>query len=498
MTTSATIPDDLELLLRLDRSARRSLQRQLLEQLRQAILQGQLAPGRRLPATRPLAQALGIARNVVVGVYDELAVEGYLTTQQGSGAYVASDLPTLPQAPRPTPAGTPRWLRPLADPVVHGPPPGPDMILFQLGVPTIAPLPLSVWRSVWREVTERLPPPNYGSIGGDPELRAALAGYLRRARGVVCGPDDLILTTSAGQALDLIAQATLAPGDRVGFEEPGYHIARKTLLARGAQIVPIPVDDDGMQVEALPTGQEAPLLVYVTPSHQFPLAARLPIARRIALLEWARANNSLIIEDDYDSEFRFDAPPLPALAGLDKDGCVAYIGTFSKILTPALRVGYLIAPPPLRSHIAQVTSLNDMYPSWPVQRALLALIRDGHLERHIRRMRRSYAEKRALLSATLAPIQPLARLRGLEAGLHAYLELRPDLDAGHLARMASERGVAVLTLDRFYFGTPDRSGLLLGYGGLDLPAIAQGARILAEVISEYAVAQRTRSSLGNL
>ncbi len=486
MTISATLPDDLELLIHLDRGAGRSLQRQLLEQLRQAILHGQLAPGRRLPATRPFARSLGIARNVVVGVYDELAVEGYLTQQQGSGAYVASALPTLPQAPRPTPAGTPRWLRPMDTPFAHVPLPGPEMIAFRLGVPTITPLPLSVWRSVWREVTERLPPPDYGPVAGDPDLRAALAAYLQRTRGVNCGPEDIILTTSAGQALDLLAQATLTPGARVGFEEPGYHFARQALLARGAALVPVPVDDDGLRVENLRAGPDAPLLVYVTPSHQFPLATRLPIARRIALLEWAQANDSLIIEDDYDSEFRFDAPPLPALAGLDQHGRVAYIGTFSKVLTPALRLGYLIAPAPLRSQIIQLKQVGDMYPSWPMQQALLALIREGHLERHIRRMRRLYAEKRALLSATLAPLTPLARLRGLEAGLHAYLELRPDLDARQIARLAYERGVAVMTLDPFYLGTPDRSGLLLGYGGLELPAIARGARILAEVISEAA------------
>jgi GntR family transcriptional regulator/MocR family aminotransferase len=329
-------------------------------------------------------------------------------------------------------------------------------------------------------------------VVGDSDLRAALASYLKRARGVTCGPDDILITSSAAQALDLIAQATLTPGDHVGFEEPGYHFARKALLARGAQIVPIPVDDDGMRVDTLPAGTDAPLLAYVTPSHQFPLAMRLPITRRIALLEWARANKSLIIEDDYDSEFRFDAPPIPALASLDQDGCVAYIGTFSKVLTPALRLGYLIAPPPLRNRVAQLKSLSDLHPSWPVQRALLALIRDGHLDRHIRRMRRLYAEKRALLGATLAPIQPLAHLRGLEAGLHAYLQLRPDLEARRISAMAYERGVVIMTLDRFYHQTPNRSGLLLGYGGLELAEIARGARILAEVISEYAGARRTR------
>ncbi|HEY7127127.1 MAG TPA: PLP-dependent aminotransferase family protein [Ktedonobacterales bacterium] len=482
--TSTSIQDGLELLIHLERRGKPSLQRQLLEQVRRAILQGQLAPGRRLPSTRALAESLGISRNIVVAVYEELWSEGYLIQRRGSGTSVADDLPSLPLPPRPAPAGTPRWLPQRPTALGISCPLPPDVIAFQPGGVVIAPLPLGVWNAVWKEATACLPPTAIGPTAGDLELRAALADYLRRTRGVPCGAEDVLLTASAMQALELIARVTLRPGDLAGIEEPGYPIARHLFGTRGAQIVTTPVDADGLRVDALPGGSSAPLVQYVTPSHQFPLGGRLPIARRLALLEWASANDSLIIEDDYDSEFRFDAPPLPALAGLDQEGRVAYIGTFSKVLTPALRLGYLVAPAPLRQQIVLLKRLGDQHPSWPTQRALLAFIRDGHLERHIRRMRRHYAEKRALLSKTLAPISHLAQLRGLEAGLHVFLELRPGLDARRIAQAAFARGVVVTLLDAFYAGKPDRGGFLVGYGGLEPEKIVRGARILAEVIEQ--------------
>ena len=364
--TSTAISDDLELLIHVDRSAEQSLQRQLIEQLSKAILKGQLAPGRRLPSTRVLASILGISRNVVVAAYDDLFADGFILRQPGSGTYVSSELPPLPRPVRPARAEIPRWLRPtLASTtdfaLIH-----PPEVVFRPGASDIASLPLGIWRSIWKEVAAHLPPAHYGQRGGDLELRIAIANYLGRSRGVVCEPCDVIITASATQAIDLIARAIILPGDRVGFEEPGYMLARQMLLARGASIVPIPVDDDGLQVDTLPTGASAPLLTYVTPSHQFPLGGRLPIVRRKALLQWAEAYDSLIIEDDYDHEFRFDASPLPALASLDNHGRVVYLGTFSKILSPALRLGYLVAPLPLRQRLEQGVLLPTDYAAWPI------------------------------------------------------------------------------------------------------------------------------------
>jgi GntR family transcriptional regulator/MocR family aminotransferase len=473
----------LDFPVRVDRSAQHSLQIQLTEQLRRAILDGRLAAGMRLPSTRTLANEAGVSRNVVLAAYDELFAEGYVEGRHGSGTYVTGDLPALPRPALPAPSGTPRWLqnRPL--------PPGPEpeypgAIEFRLGRPFTTQLPPDIWRRVWNDVSGQLPPSDYGPPAGDPELRAAIAGYLRRSRGVACGADDVIVTAGAIQALDLIARATLAPGDPVGFEEPGYQLARQVLQARGATLVPVSVDDDGLRVEELPTGADAPMFVYVTPSHQYPLGARMPVGRRVALIEWAQANDGLIVEDDYDSEFRFDAPPLPALAGIDETGRVAYIGTFSKVLSPALRVGYLVAPQPLRERVERYKRLSDFHTPWPLQRALAAFIIQGHLERHIRRMRRHYGEKRAALRDTFAPVSDLAQLRGLEAGLHVFLELAPEIDPRDVALRARREGVIVSTLDGYFIDRPTRHGLLLGYGGLGLTDIVRGAEILVRILRE--------------
>ena len=476
---------DLGLPLALDRAAQTPLQQQLRQQLRQAILDNLLPPGTRLPSTRTLALVLGVSRTVTSVAYDELFAEGYLQGRRGSGTYVESDLSRVPSLGRPGLGISPRWLGKKAQ-IAPVEPSRAEAIAFRLGMPAIAPLSLRRWREAWRTVTNCPPPTDYGAPAGDPALRSALALYLGRSRGIKCTAEDILITAGATQALDLIARATLPVGAAVGLEEPGYPAARRILLAQGSQILPIPVDEDGMQVERLPQGTAAPLLVYTTPSHQYPLATRLAVSRRIALLSWAEANDSLIVEDDYDSEFRFDTSPLPALASLDSTGRVAYIGTFSKVLTPALRVGYLVAPPLLRLRIEQITSSTNEYASWPVQHMLAAFISNGHLDRHIRRMRQQYAQKRHTLAQTLAPVTSLAQLRGLEAGLHAYLELRSDLNATDIAQLAQQREVLVTSLDTYYLGPPDRSGLLLGYGGLDIPEIIRGATVLREVIEQVA------------
>lgn len=486
---ATSVASDLGFPVALDRAARSPLHQQLREQLRKAILDGRLASGTRLPSTRALAQALGVSRTVTSSAYDELFAEGYLQGHQGSGTYVSSDLPPLPQMKRPVPQAAPRWLV-EAPPVARDESSAPEVIAFRLGVPSTSSLPARIWREAWKPVTSRLPPTSYRALNGDPALREALAPYLGRSRGLACPPEDILITAGATHALDLIARASLSIGDAVGFEEPGYAAARYILQARGAHVVPVPVDDDGMQVERLPHGEAAPLLIYTTPSHQYPLATRLSVARRIALLTWAQANDSLIVEDDYDSEFRFDTSPLPTLASLDDIGHVAYIGTFSKVLTPTLRVGYLVAPSLLRQRVEQLQYLTDEYVAWPLQQMLAAFICDGHLDRHIRRMRQQYAQKRHALADTLAPIAHLAQLRGLEAGLHAYLELHPNLNARLVAQRARARGVLVTTLDAYYFGVPDRSGLLLGYGSLDIPDIVRGAMMLREVIEQVAARAR--------
>jgi GntR family transcriptional regulator/MocR family aminotransferase len=509
----------LGLPLRLERESALSLERQLTDQLRQAILKGLLVPGTRLPSTRALAAELHVSRTVTFATYERLFAEGYLCSQTGSGTYVSDDIAlNLQQRVHsslatgvsasssrrgamygPVP-GRPRWLKP-EEPRSEEEAIPAGMISFRVGATSLSSLPDSIWRTIWREVAAQPLPTDYGDPAGDVDLRASIAGYLGRSRGIACHADDIVITAGSLQALDLLARATITPGDPVGVEEPGYPTARAVFRAYGAHLYPLPVDDDGLRVDLLPSSVgtscrgpihgarpsssgEVPLLVYVTPSHHFPLGMRLSVARRLALLEWARANDSLIIEDDYDGEFRFDVAPLPALAELDPLHRVAYLGTFSKVLTPALRCGYLVAPPLLRQRVKLFKYVTDYHVPWPVQRALHILLTEGHLERHIRRVRQQYAEKRQLLSKSLEPVSHLARLQGLEAGLHAFLELTPALDPLTVARAAYRRGIQVVTGDEYYQLSPTKHGLVLGYGALEPQQIEQGVRILVEVMHE--------------
>ncbi|MDR5683964.1 MAG: PLP-dependent aminotransferase family protein [Armatimonadota bacterium] len=452
------------------------LQRQLAGRIRTAIRDGQLAPGARLPSSRALAVSLGVSRTVVVGAYEELGAEGYLEGRRGSGTYVAAEL-----------AG----LTPLEDPAPPGPSspyPAADLrakaaIEFTVGRTDTRVLSLRLWKRMWRSVARRLPSHDDSPPEGDPHLRTAIAAYLRQARGLRCGPDDVVVTPGAMQALRLLARAVVRPGDPAAVEEPGYPVARQILRAEGASLVPVPADDDGLRVDLLPT-RPPPVLVYVTPSHHYPLGGRLPVPRRMRLLQWAASHGVLIVEDDYDSELRYGGPPIPAAAGLDGAGCVAYVGTFSDVLTPVLRLGYVVAAPTLRRRILELKQQTEDHTPWPVQRAVATLIAEGDFSRHIARVRRHYAARRAALREALSGLEPMATLRGLDAGLHAFLELHPALDAEAIARQAATRGVIVHTIAPCYLARPDRQGLLLGYGGISEEDIRRGAAVIASLVRE--------------
>jgi GntR family transcriptional regulator/MocR family aminotransferase len=316
-------------------------------------------------------------------------------------------------------------------------------------------------------------PDPQGSAG----LRSALTGYLRRNRGVHCSADQIVVTRGVAGSLGLIASALLRPGDRVGVEEPGYPAARAVFAAHGLRPVPCPVDSGGLRVDALPDGLR---LVYATPAHQYPLGGRLSAPRRRALISWARATGALIVEDDYDGEFRYDVAPLPALFGMDPEA-VVYLGTATKILTPALRVGWLVASPALAARLASAGATLGDYASGPAQDALLNLIAAGELERHVRRMRHDYARRRAAMTAVFGG-GDAGRLLGDEAGMHMVLETREP--AALVAAAAADRGVAVATLDRYFAGPVTRNGLVLGYGGARLSDVARGCDILATVLAQ--------------
>jgi GntR family transcriptional regulator/MocR family aminotransferase len=453
----------VELPLAADRHASLPLTGQIATQVREALADGRLAAGERLPSTRALAATLGVSRTVVTAAYTQLFAEGWLEGRHGSGTYVAPGTGgSRPSAPAPTAPPGARWTRPGEAPAVSLCP----------GIPWQAGIDPAVWRRAWRHAGTG-PVPAQPGHGGRPVLLEALTGYLRRSRGVGATAEQILVTRGVSAGLGLVASALLRPGDRVGVEEPGYQAARAVFASRGARLVPCRVDGDGLVVDELPGDLR---LVYTTPAHQYPLGGRLPVPRRQALAAWARATGALIIEDDYDGEFRYDVAPLPALFGLDPE-VVIYLGTTSKTLTPALGAGWLVARPDLvRVFTAAAAELGERV-SGPVQLALTELLASGELERHVRRMRHEYARRRAVMVAALG-----RGLTGDTAGMHMVLELPPG-SATAVAEAARERGVHVSTLDRYFAGTPTREGLVLGYGAADLAAVSRGCQVIVEILA---------------
>jgi len=458
---------------------------QIAAQLRTAMTEGRLAGGERLPASRALAAELGVSRTVVNGAYAQLFAEGWIEGRHGSGTYVADGAPADHPTATPPPAGRHSPVAPAAPPAgrhsrvaAAGPAAAIDL---RPGIPWTADIDRAAWRRAWR--TAGLQPPIAPHPAGLAELRAALAVYVRRSRGIQCTPAEILVTQGIAGGLSLVAATLLRPGDRVGVEEPGYPVARDVLAAHGVQVVPCPVDGDGLVVSDLPAGLK---LIYTTPSHQYPLGGRLPVPRRRALIAWARASGALIAEDDYDGEFRYDVAPLPALYSLDP-GVVIYLGTTTKTFTPALRVGWLAARPELATMLAQTADRLDARASGPAQHAVLTLLAGGDLERHIRRTRHEYARRRAALTAVFRDGKA-GHLLGDEAGLHVVLQTSRDADAD--VATFSQHGVAVATLARFYAGPVTGNGLVIGYGGATLAQVGRGSQILRRVLAGAAASNR--------
>ena len=509
----------VDLVLGIDPARPEPLHRQLYVGLRSAILEQRLKPGARLPSTRALATSLGLARNTVHGAYDQLLAEGYLETRHGSGTYVAASLPddalraathgvaeaastsdvsTGPanagrERTGPSPVGQPagpgdavgqrlsNWGRRVAEiaPPPYAAPTTPLPIDFRHGRPDVVHFPIDEWRRAASRQLRQLDRDDlwYGPPAGLPSLRAALAEYLGRARGVRCTPEQVVVTTGTQQAIDLISRLLVEADDAVVVEDPCYPGARRVFAALGATLLDVPVDEHGLRTEDLP---DAPArLVYTTPSHQYPSGATLPVSRRLDLLRWAERHDALVIEDDYDSEFRHVGRPLEALQGLDRAGRVAYVGSFSKVLYPALRLGYLVAPPALVRLASEAKRLLDLQTATPGQEMLAELIHSGQFEAHLRRMRRVYRGRRAaLLEALDRELGPLATPGPSDAGLYLRLVLAEGLDEEAVARRAAELGVAVYPAGPYFARPVARPGLILGYAALDEAGIAEGIRRL--------------------
>jgi GntR family transcriptional regulator / MocR family aminotransferase len=458
------------------------LHRQLADQLRAAVTAGLLPPGQMLPSTRTLADSLGVSRTVALNAYAQLYSEGYLTGKHGSGTYVAAGIARRAvdeaslSAPDLKPGSGRSASTALDQPLTLSP-----------SAPSVDSLPLDVWRRIWRHVGDDLPEGGHGAPAGNARLRIEVAHYLRRVRGLLCQPDDVIVTAGASHAFELIARAALLSGRQVGVEDPGYPRLWPVLRAQGAELLPLSVDDDGLLVNTLPVGRNAPAAVFLTPSHQCPLGGRLPVSRRSSLLAWADRQGTLLVEDDYDSEFRFGVPPLPAMASLDKSQRrVVYVGTFSKVLTPQLRLGYVVCGGELRDRLLAMKAQGADHIPVAVQEAVAKLLADGELDRHIRRMRREYARRREVLVRELEPLHELGSLRGLEAGLQVWLELSPEVTPGDVVARAGQLGVSLMSLDACYLGPPTRHGLVLGYANLRVDQLAHAAEILRSAIQQAA------------
>lgn len=482
------------------------LYQQVCRTLRNEILTRTLAPGERVPSSRALADLLKVSRNTAVMAYEQLLAEGYLEARVGAaGTVVASALPPEPLSSTlnshdrrghafssagarlsvtgerilgAARAGTERWdLMPPHIPYD-----------FRPGRAAFADLPYALWCRLLGSRARRasLRDLDYGPPEGRWELREAIANRLRRLRGVESGPDRIVIVNGTQQALDLISRVLLNPGDRVLIEEPHYDGARLAFLSAGAQLVTAAVDNDGIQIPKTTAGQRSVQLAYVTPSHQFPTGVVLPVARRLELLNWASRVGAFVVEDDYDSEYRFDGPPLQALAGLDREGRVIYVGTFSKILFPALRLGYLVLPESLVEPIAAAKAIGDTGTATLEQLALADFISEGHFHRHLRRTNASNAARRnALVGAVHKEFGERAEVCGANAGLHLLVWLKGKRGAmiADVSRKAQMAGVGLYSVDSFYTKPPRRTGVVLGYASLREREIREGIRRLAVALT---------------
>lgn len=482
------------------------LYEQAYQRLREMILAGDLAPGRRLPPTRALARREKVGRVTIMQAYKKLQAEGFVTSRQGAGTFVSSDLLDLPQsraqesfAPRLTDWGQ----RVLEHPSSEGPGQARAEIDFGFGRSFAHIFPYDIWRRLLARYlsTDDIMLSRYGSVAGFNPLRQAVTSYLRRQRGVRCTAEQVVIISGAQQALDIISRLLLSPGDEVLVETPGYRDAFTLFEVHGAELVPMPVDDDGFPVEDIPDLCRA-RLAFVTPSHQFPRGGALSLARRLALLEWAREQEAFIIEDDYDSELRYDgrtlsAPQgrtLSALQGLDQGGHVIYLGTFSKVLFPALRLGYIVLPQSLVEPFFSAKSLVDRGAPTLTQAAVADFIEEGHFERHLRRLRKAYGRRhRAFVSALEDHLAGRVRYSSDPAGLHVMLYLPPHFKEDRIVRRAAALGVGVYPGAPYHLQQPVPPSILLGYSGLHEEQIVEGVRRLGRVIDAERV-RRAKSA----
>jgi len=479
---------------RLDPTAWVPLHRQIFAALRDDILAGRLQPGQRLESSRRLASHLGVSRNTVLEAFDQLMAEGYLVASRGSGTFVSEALSGRPRPPAQHPVNSPPQGEPpslsasgqrlshLADAQRST-----ELRPFQGGVAALDARPLALWRKVGARALAALQPSDlgYGDPRGYAPLRAALADLLWSSRGVQCEPDQIFVVGGSQQALDLAGRVLLDAGDAVWVEDPGYLGTRAALAAPGARLFPLPLDGDGLVVEEGMRRAPNARLACVTPSHQYPLGTVMGVARRLQLLAWARDAGAWILEDDYDSEFRYSGRPLPALKSLDESERVLYVGTFSKVLFPALRLGYLVVPRPLVRSFTGARFCSGRQAPIGDQATVCRFLVEGHLARHLRRMRVLYRERQHWLVEAASRLADRLELAPSEAGMHLVGWLPEHADDRVIAERATRVGLRIEPLSRFTLEHRVRPGLLLGYTAFDRPTLEAGVRALASVLQEF-------------
>lgn len=475
--------------------------RRIYDAIRQAILNGEFASGRKLPSTRALATNLGVSRITVVGAYDQLLAEGYLEGRKGAGTFVAPSIPEellqLPATGNASKTDDP----PIADSRVSRFASrvanartrvsqfqnAPRCIPFKNGLSAVREFPFDIWEKlamrVYRQAHFRLP--GYDQTAGFRPLREAVATYLSASRGVKCKIEQVFITTGAQQALDLTARVLLDPGDRVWIEDPCYQEAMGAFLAVGANVSPIAVDADGFDVELAATTEEAARLVYVTPSHQYPTGATMSITRRLKLLDWARSTGAWIVEDDYNSEFRYAGRPLASLQNLDRNGRVIYVGTFSKTIFPALRLGCMIVPEPLVGHFTAAKNLADCHSPVVEQAILASFISEGHFGRHLRRMRALYEKRQdALVKAATEHLGGLMKVEKATAGMHLVGWLADGLDESVVASACLTGELHLAPLSSYCVARKMSPAVILGYTGFSEDEIVAAVKKLKAILNE--------------
>ncbi|MCA9920164.1 MAG: PLP-dependent aminotransferase family protein, partial [Anaerolineales bacterium] len=473
-------------LVTVDPEAAHPLYRQIYQGIRAGIEDGRLPPHTKLPSTRDLAQIWDVSRNTLRNAFDQLIAEGYLEAIVGHGTFVVEQPVQSGTAVPPPPTARKRPISQIGQALeslgTSIRQPQPPLVGFAVGSPGYDIFPYKLWNRVVNRC-QRRNDHFLGSVNGLPRLREAIASYLTSARGLHCAPEQIDIVPGSVMGMYIASLAFINPGDKVWLEEPGYINVSGIMQYRSAEIVPVPVDAEGMDVQQ--GIQQAPeaRLAYVTPSHQYPLGVTMSLSRRQQLLSWAAQQGAWILEDDYDSEFRYDGPPITALQGLDSHQRVIYCGTFSKVMLPTLRLGYIVLPPDLIDVYTGVKLPLSIHCPSLAQEAMAEFMLEGHFVRHIRQMRREYQARRdALVTAVSHHLAGAVTLGDVACGMHAVAYLADELDEDEIVQKAHAAGMAVLPLARDYFGQPRQKGLVLGFTDLPPEAIETQIAKLATTI----------------